>query len=58
MQQFLTEFQPVIPVINKFFESVLVMAEDPDVRSNRLGMLQRLAALPKPLADLSLLEGF
>jgi glycyl-tRNA synthetase len=58
MQQFLMEFQPVIPVINKFFESVLVMAEDADVKGNRLGMLQRLAALPKPLADLSLLEGF
>ncbi len=51
-------FQPLIPVINRFFESVMVMAEDPAVRQNRLGLLQQVAALAEQTADLSLLEGF
>jgi glycyl-tRNA synthetase beta subunit len=37
---------------------VLVMAEDPAVRANRLGLLQRIAALGKGVADFSKLEGF
>jgi glycyl-tRNA synthetase len=37
---------------------VLVMAEDPQVRANRLGLLQQVAALPSAVADLSKLEGF
>lgn len=41
-----------------FFEAVLVMAEDSTVRSNRLGLLQRVAALASGAADLSALEGF
>jgi glycyl-tRNA synthetase len=55
---FMLAFLPMIPTINRFFEEVLVMAEDPQVRSNRLGMLQRIANLTKGVADLSLLEGF
>jgi glycyl-tRNA synthetase len=51
-------FVPVIPVINHFFDMVLVMAEEPAVRSNRLGLLQRMAALTGGVADLSQLEGF
>ena len=53
-----TVFQPMIPAINRFFEAVLVMAEKPEVRSNRLGLLQRIAALSRGTADLSKLEGF
>jgi glycyl-tRNA synthetase len=37
---------------------VLVMAPDPDVRANRLGLLQRLAGLARGVADFSKLEGF
>ncbi len=51
-------FIPMIPAVNKFFDDVLVMAEDEKVRANRLGMLQRLAALAKGTADFSCLEGF
>ena len=51
-------FLPVIPAINPFFETVLVMAEDPAVRANRLGLLQRVAALADGVADFSKLEGF
>jgi glycyl-tRNA synthetase len=56
--EFFTLFQPMIPVINRFFESVMVMAEDPAVRQNRLGLLQQVAALAEQTADLSYLEGF
>jgi glycyl-tRNA synthetase len=34
------------------------MAENEKVRANRLGMLQRIAALAKGIADFSCLEGF
>jgi glycyl-tRNA synthetase beta subunit len=34
------------------------MAEDERLRLNRLGLLQRIAALAEGVADLSRLEGF
>ncbi len=55
---FFKAFLPAIPAINTFFEAVLVMAEDPAVRANRLGLLQRIAALAAGVADFSRLEGF
>jgi glycyl-tRNA synthetase len=58
VEDFFNAFLPVIPAINKFFETVLVMAPEPAVRSNRLGLLQRVAALASGAADLSFLEGF
>jgi glycyl-tRNA synthetase beta subunit len=51
-------FLPMIPAINHFFDIVLVMAEEPAVRQNRLGLLQRIAALADGIANLSKLEGF
>jgi glycyl-tRNA synthetase len=44
--------------INRFFTDVLVNAEDPAVRQARLALVQRVAALPDGIADLSLLQGF
>jgi glycyl-tRNA synthetase beta subunit len=55
---FLETFLPMIPAINHFFETVLVMADDLRLRQNRLGLLQRIAALAGGVADLSCLEGF
>ena len=55
---FLSVFQPMIPVINRYFEQVLVMAEDPALRNTRLGLLQKVSALAGGVADFSLLEGF
>jgi glycyl-tRNA synthetase len=55
---FLEAFKPIIPAVNQFFDVVLVMAEDPIVRQNRLGLLQRIATLSAGVADLSKLEGF
>jgi glycyl-tRNA synthetase len=54
----LTAFLPLIPLINRFFAAVLVMAEDPALRASRLGLLQRIAALLEGAANLGLLEGF
>jgi glycyl-tRNA synthetase len=54
----LNAFVRVIPTVNRFFEEVLVMAEDEKVRNNRLGLLQRIANLTKGVVDLSCLEGF
>jgi glycyl-tRNA synthetase len=58
VDDFLNAFLPLIPVINHFFDVVLVMAEDARLRHNRLGLLQRIAALADGVADLSRLEGF
>ncbi len=55
---FLRAFFPMVPVINKFFDEVLVMDEDQSFRENRLGLLQRISALSDGIADLSYLEGF
>jgi glycyl-tRNA synthetase len=55
---FLTAFLPMIPVINRFFDEVLVMDEDLALRQNRLGLLQRISRLSEGIADLSYLEGF
>ncbi len=54
----LNSFTPMLPAINEFFDKVLVMAEEPSVRENRLGLLQSIAALAEGVADLSKLEGF
>ncbi|MBW6472683.1 MAG: glycine--tRNA ligase subunit beta [Anaerolineaceae bacterium] len=58
MADFFHIFMPLMPVINQFFDEVLVMVEDQAVRENRLGMLQGIALLAQGVADFSLLEGF
>jgi glycyl-tRNA synthetase len=46
------------PAINAFFDAVLVMAEEGQLRRNRLGLVKTIASLSAGLADLSKLEGF
>ncbi|MGE5371661.1 MAG: glycine--tRNA ligase subunit beta [Solirubrobacterales bacterium] len=41
------------PVTDAYFEKILVMAEDPAVRENRLGQLKQIASLFTRFADLS-----
>ena len=55
---FLNVFLPLIPQINRFFDKVLVMDDNLLFRNNRLGLLQRIAALAEGIAVFSLLEGF
>ena len=54
----LLQVEGLVSPINAFFDKVLVMVEDQAVRESRLGILQRIAGLTKPYADLSKLEGF
>jgi len=58
INDFLEIVVKLVPSINAFFDKVLVMAEDKAVRENRLGLLQKIAALSTGLADFSKLEGF
>ena len=58
VDDFLQAFLPMLPAVNKFFESIMVMTEDQTLRENRLGLLQRIAALADGVADLGRLEGF
>jgi glycyl-tRNA synthetase beta chain len=39
------------PAVAKFFDDVLVMAEEPALRANRLGLMRRVAALFADVAD-------
>ena len=43
--------------VDRFFDDVLVMAEDPKVRSNRLGLLSEALSLFYRIADISKLGG-
>ncbi len=58
VDDFLNIFVSMIPAVNEFFDEVLVMAEEKKLQENRLGLLQRIAALADGVADLSKLEGF
>ena len=48
----------IAPAINRFFDAVLVNAEEEDVRLARQALVQRIARLPAEVADLSRLQGF
>jgi len=58
---FLNAFLPLVDVIDRYFakgSGVMVMADDPELRENRLAQLQHVAALADGIVDLSRLEGF
>ena len=48
----------MVPVIQAFFDKVLVMTSDETLRQARLALLQRVAGLATGIVDLSRLEGF
>ena len=52
------ELRRLQPHITAFFDQVLVMAEEPAVRNNRLGLLQAIGALAEGIVDLTVMEGF
>ncbi|HEY5863597.1 MAG TPA: glycine--tRNA ligase subunit beta [Casimicrobiaceae bacterium] len=41
------------PAVDRFFDGVMVMADDPDVRANRLALLRGVAATMNRVADIS-----
>ncbi len=51
-----TLLRPLAEPIDRFFYEVFVMVEDREIRENRLALLQRIALLPKGIADLSQVE--
>jgi glycyl-tRNA synthetase len=55
---FFTALLTMVPTINQFFDSVLVMDKDMAIRSNRLSLLQRISSLTENIMDLSYMEGF
>ena len=50
--------QEMVPAINRFFEDILVMAEERELRESRLALLQRIAGLARGIVDLTKVEGF
>ncbi len=58
IDDFFTMFQPLVPVITRYFDEILVMTKEPELRSNRLGTIQRVVKLAQNVLDLSRLEGF
>ena len=50
--------EPLAEPLDAFFTNVFVMAEDPALRTNRLALAHRVAALPKGVLDLAALPGF
>jgi glycyl-tRNA synthetase len=58
IDDFLSIVTALIPAINTFFDKVLVMAEQPELRQNRLALVGQIAGLADGLADMSKLEGF
>lgn len=61
VDEFLTAFLPLVPIIERYFakeSGVMVMAEEPELRENRLAQCQHIAALAEGIVDLSRLEGF
>ncbi|MBC7264003.1 MAG: glycine--tRNA ligase subunit beta [Chloroflexi bacterium] len=55
---FLSAFAPLVGPINEFFDEVFVMVDDASLRSNRLALLQRIAALPQGIVDLTKVIGY
>ncbi len=53
----LTVLAGVRNAVDAFFDRVMVMAEDPAVRANRLALLAALSGLLNQVADISLLPG-
>lgn len=52
----LSELASVKPQVDAFFDGVMVMAEDPAVKQNRLNLLNQLAQLMNAVADIALLQ--
>jgi glycyl-tRNA synthetase len=61
VNEFIAAFLPMVDIIDGYFareSGVMVMAEEQELRVNRLAQLQHIAALADGIADLSRLEGF
>lgn len=50
--------EDMLPTITRFFDEVLVMVEDENLRHNRLALLKNIASLADGIVDLSHMPGF
>ena len=48
----------LVPAITAFFDEVLVMADEPEIRNNRLNLVGSVVSLAEGVVDMSYLEGF
>ncbi|WP_055077314.1 glycine--tRNA ligase subunit beta [Pseudanabaena sp. 'Roaring Creek'] len=55
--QLMEGIKAIAPILGKFFDDVLVMAEDPQVRQNRLNLLGFIRNYSRQLADFSTIRG-
>jgi glycyl-tRNA synthetase len=51
LEEFFSAAQPLIDPVNTFFDDVLVMAQDPQLRAARLGLLARINTLAAGVLD-------
>ena len=53
-----TRLNPLSEASEAFFDKVFVMAEEPELRRNRMSLLNAIATLPKGIVDFTELPGF
>ena len=58
VDDFLNDFTSIIPAVTSFFDEVLVMDDDLDVRSNRIALLRSVAQMADDVVDMSKMDGF
>ena len=58
VDDFLRAFETMVPAVTEFFDNVLVHDPDPDLRNNRIALLQLISGMQAGIADLSELENF
>ena len=58
VDMFLSSIEAMLPAITRFFDEVLVMSEDEEIRRNRLALLKGISSLADGIVDLSRMPGF
>lgn len=50
---YMTNLAPLVPVVNKFFDGVMIMDKDEAIKNNRLALIQKAQGLFNGVGDLS-----
>ena len=58
VDEFLNKFVSIVGEVTSFFDEVLVMDDNMDIRLNRIALVRSVSQLAEGLADLSKLNGF
>lgn len=54
--RFVHAMEPLTPLVGQFFDDAMVLADDPDLRRSRLGLMAAVRRLGTPLGDLTQLR--